>query len=97
MEKANSPVLLVGIASLVVGLLFAIFPKVFGVAFFRMRKKTLLRPENDWVVRIRQAMRRTLPAFSPDYDEAKAPKVFRFLGVVFVVQAVALFIISGII
>ena len=85
-----------GIGSLVVGLLFVIFPKPIGIGFCRFGQFTWKGHENDWAGKIRQEMRKTFPAFSPDYDETKAPKIFRLLGVAFLIQAVVFFILSAV-
>jgi hypothetical protein len=92
----STPELYGGIGSLVVGLLFVIFPKPIGVGFCRFGQLTWKGHENDLAGKIRQEMRKALPAFSPDYDKAKAPKVIQFLGVVFLIQAVVLFILSAV-
>ena len=69
----SAPMLYGGIGSLVVGLLFVIFPKPIGIGFCRFGQFTWKGHENDWAGKIRQEVRKTFPAFSPDYDEAKAP------------------------
>ena len=78
-----------------IGLLFVIFPKPIGVGFCRLGKRTWKGHEDDLAGKARQEMQRAFPAFSP-YDEAKAPKTFRFLGVVFLLQAVVFFILSAV-
>jgi hypothetical protein len=92
----SAPELYGGIGSLVVGLLFVAFPKPIGVGFSRIGKAIGKRHEDDPVVgQMRKEMRKAFPAFSPDYDETKAPKIFRLLGVVFLIQAVFFFILSA--
>jgi hypothetical protein len=85
-----------GVTSLVVGLLFVIFPKPIGVGFCRVSKWTWKGHEDDLAGKMRQEMRRSFPSFSPDYDEKKTPKIFRFLGIVFLIQAVVFFILSAV-
>jgi hypothetical protein len=92
----SAPELYGGIGSLVVGLIFVIFPKPIGIGFFRFGQLTWKGHENDLAGKIRQEMRKALPAYSPDYDKTKAPKIFQFLGVVFLIQAVVLFILSAV-
>ena len=87
------PELYFGIGSLVVGLLFILFPKPIGVGLCRIGKWTWKGHEDDWAGKMRQV----LPAFSPDYDEAKAQKIVRFLGVVFLIQAMVFFILSAVV
>lgn len=84
-----------GIGSLVIGLLFVLFPKAIGVSFCRIGRWTWKGHESDLAGRMRQEMRRAFPAFAPDYDETKAPRIFRFLGMVFLAQAVVFFILSA--
>ena len=93
----SAPELYGGIGSLIVGLLFIVFPKSIGIAFCRIGKWTWKGHEDDLAGKTRQEMRRALPAFSPDYDEKKAPKIFRFLGVVLLMQAVVFFILSAVV
>jgi hypothetical protein len=93
----SAPALYGGIGSLVLGLLFVIFPKPIGIASCRIGKWTWKGHEDDLAGRMRQEMRRAFPAFSPDYDETEAPRIFRFLGVVFLIQAVVFFILSAVI
>jgi len=92
----SAQILYGGIGSLVVGLLFVIFPKPIGVGFCRIGKFVWKGHEDDLAGKLRQEMKKAFPAFSPDYDEAKAPKRTRFLGVVFLIQAVVLFILSAV-
>lgn len=72
-----------GIGSFLIGLLFVLFPKPFSIGFARINEAIWKRHE-DFLV-------------PPDfYDETKIAKIFRQLGIVFMVQAVLLFIFSTI-
>jgi len=86
-----------GIGSLVVGLLFILFPKPIGFGFCRIGQWTWKGHEDDLAGKIMQEMSRAFPKFSPDYDKTKAPKTFRFLGVIFLIQAVVFFVLSEVI
>ena len=90
------PELYGGIGSLVIGALFGSFPRFIGVRFNRLGRSIWRRHEDDVFGRTRQEMRKALPAFSPDYDEAKAPKIFRFVGIVFLIQALVFFVLSAV-
>jgi hypothetical protein len=96
----SAPELYGGIGSLVIGLLFVVFPKPIGVGFTRIGKSIWERHEkkcgDDLITKMRRETRKAFPAFSPDYDEAKAPKTFRLLGIVFLIQAAVFFILSAV-
>ena len=91
----SAPEIYGGSGSIVVGVLFVAFPKFIGVGFNRIGRSIWKRHEDDLAGKVRREMRRQFPAFSPDDDDAKVPKTIRFLGVVFLIQAVVLFILSA--
>jgi hypothetical protein len=92
----SAPGLYFGIVSLVVGALFVAFPRLIGVGINRIGRSIWQRHENDLFGKMRRGMRKTFPAFSPDYDDAKVPRVCRILGVVFLIEAVIFFILSAV-
>jgi hypothetical protein len=95
----SAPELYGGIGSLVVGVLFVVFPKPIGVGFSRLGQSIWKRHEDDAVGQIRREFQKAFPFFSLDriYDEKRAPMIFRFLGVVFLIQAVVFFILSAVV
>ncbi len=78
-----------------VGLLLVVFPGPIGIAFCRIGKWTWRGHENDLVAKVREEMTRAFPAFSWDYEEAKAPRKVRFLGLIFLIQAGMFFVLSA--
>jgi len=95
----STPELYGGIGSLIVGILFVAFPKPIGVAFGRIGKSIWKRRGDDIFGQIRREVHKAVPQISPDriYDEKHAAKVFRFLGVVFLMHAVVFFILSAVV
>lgn len=97
----NAPLLFMGIASLLLGLLLTLLPKLVGVGFAKFDKAIRKREAEDSSFQVRMArtmrdkMRLAFPQFVPDYeDEEKTAKSIRLVGIVFLVQAVAFFILS---
>jgi hypothetical protein len=87
----SAPELYGGIGSLVVGLLCVVFPKPIGIGFRRIGKWTWKGHEND-------VFGKAIPFLSRKkiYNETEAPKIFRLLGIVFLIQAVVFFILSAV-
>jgi len=98
-KPMSAPELYGGIGSLAVGVLFVVFPKPIGVVFSRLGQSIWKRHENDAVGRIRREFQKGLPFYSLDriYYEKRAPTILRFLGVVFLIQAVVFLILSAVI
>jgi hypothetical protein len=94
----SAPELYGGIGSLVVGLLFVVFPKPIGVGFCRIGKWTWKGHEDDVFGKVSQEFGKAIPFLSREkiYNEAEAPRIFRFLGIVFLIQAVVFFILSAV-
>jgi hypothetical protein len=92
----NTELMRIGIGSLAVGLLFVIFSRYLGVRFARTGRAIWKRAEET---RTRPGLfgGRRSPSVAAIYDETKAPRIFRILGVVALVQAVVCFIFSSII
>jgi hypothetical protein len=78
--------LYVSIASFVVGVLFLAFPRAIGVGFCRIGKAVWKGHEGHYFGQ--DSVQRV-------YDETKAPGRFRFLGIIFLIQAVVVFVLSS--
>jgi hypothetical protein len=79
----NIPLVIVGVGSLVVGALLTAFPKFIGVRFNRINRSVWERHQDDLPGQIKREIGNTFPAFTPDFDDAKAPAKFRILGIIF--------------
>lgn len=79
---------------LVVGSVCVVFSKPIGIRFSRIGSSMWTRRENGSVDRVKQGIRRLFPALSP-YDETRAPMTFRFLGIIFLIQAVLFLVLSA--
>jgi hypothetical protein len=85
----SAPELYGAIGSLAVDLAFCAFPKPIGVGFSRIGRSIWKRHEHDVLAPFSQGMRKL-------HDEAKAPKQFRLLGIIFLIQAVVFLILSAV-
>jgi hypothetical protein len=83
----SAPELYGGIGSLIVGVLFVVFPKPIGVVFSRIGRSIWKGHEGEFF---------SLERIETIYDENRAPKKFRILGIVFLIQAVVFFILSAV-
>jgi hypothetical protein len=82
-----------GVISLIVGLLLAFFPGPTGAVLRWLDEITWKGHKDDIAGRIRKEMRDRFPQFAPNYDDPKTPNKIRLLGIVFLLQAVAFFIL----
>jgi hypothetical protein len=96
-------VLYLAIASLLFGLLFFLFPKAIGMGLGRFQKANLERQAKDHSLparltrSLREKMGHQFPQFSPNLDDqGKTAKSIRIMGIVFLVQGAAAFILWAI-
>ena len=83
------------VGSLIMGLLFLIFPKPIWVGFCRFCKFTWSGDEEDAFYKIRRDAWKKTYGITPDsLDESKAPKIFRLIGVGFLILAVVFVALS---
>jgi hypothetical protein len=87
----STPELYGGIGSLAVGLLFVAFPKSIGIRFCRIGKAVWKGHGDDIVGKV-------IPFLAREkiYDEEEAPRIFRLLGIVFLIQAAVFVILSAV-
>ena len=83
------------VGSLVMGLLFLIFPKPIWAGFCRFCKFTWSGDEEDAFYKIRRDAWKKTYGITPDsLDESKVPKIFNLIGVVFLILAVVFVVLS---
>lgn len=94
----NPAFLIGGILSFVVGALCVAFPKFLGANFNRLSRSTWERHQDDLPGQIKREIGNAFPAITPDFnDDARSSRIFRFLGIVFLVQALLFFVLSVVI
>jgi hypothetical protein len=91
----NPAFLIVGSLSFAVGALCVAFPKFLGVNFNRLSRSIWERHQDDLPGQIKREIGNAFPAITPDFnDDARSSRTFRILGIVFLLQAVLLFVLS---
>jgi hypothetical protein len=92
----STPNIIAGFFFLVLGLLMALFARPLGVVFCRIGKAIWKGHEDDVFGKLSRDLDKAIPFLSREkiYHEAGAPKVFQFLGVVFMIQGVVFFVLA---
>ncbi len=83
------------VGSLIIGLVFLIFPKPIWVGFCRFCKFTWSEDEEDFFYVMRRDTWKKFYGMTPDdLDESKTPKIFNLIGALFLILTVVFVVLS---